>query len=242
MKHSRFVGADGCKGGAWVCVATDGRGAWSIAVHASIGAVWDASRGAERVLLDIPIGLMEHGRRACDVAARRSLGSRRSSVFPSPERWLLACTSLAEADGLKSEREGRAVKVQRQMWNILPRVREVDAWLRQTPPARAIVRECHPELCFMGLSGRPMGHNKKTVEGRGERIELLREHVPAVGEMLADALTRWPRSVLAADDVVDAVVAAVCAAAPDNVLRTVPSTPEVDEHGLPMEMVYRLPG
>lgn len=241
MRNARYIGADGCKGGRWVYVATDGRGAWTADVVTSIAELWHTAPHAERILLDVPIGLKPRGARACDAAARRLLGPRASSVFPSPDRWLLGCTNLEEADRLKAEREGRAVKIQRQMWNILPRIREVDAWLRATPRARGIVRECHPEVCFARLAGHPMGHNKKDAAGRAERLDALRPWVPTVDALLAVAMSRWPRSVLAADDLLDAVVAALCAAAPESELRSLPEAPEADEHGLPMEMVYRVP-
>ena len=56
--------------------------------------------------------------------------------------------------------------------------------------------------------------------------DLWREHAHA-----------YPRKIVARDDILDALVAAVTGM---NELRTVPGNPEVDSCGLPMEMVYSL--
>src|SRR5690606_32542605 len=79
----RVVGADGCRAG-WVYVALDGEQGWAGGIAPNVRALWRRFQVAELILLDVPIGLKEHGHdeRACDVRARRLLGARRSSVFP----------------------------------------------------------------------------------------------------------------------------------------------------------------
>jgi predicted RNase H-like nuclease len=115
------------------------------------------------IAVDMPIGLPSEGRRACDSEARRMLGARRSSVFPVPTRDALAATSFAEVSGLSI-----------QGWNLVPKIREVDACWEPR------VRECSPELSFTVLAGAPMVHNKRTPEGRAERLAVL-------GDVMASA-------------------------------------------------------
>ncbi len=51
------------------------------------------------------------------------------------------------------------------------------------------------------------------------------------------ALKHYPRSTVAKDDILDAVVAAITASCSDK-WATLPAQPEIDHVGLPMEMVY----
>ena len=84
------------------------------------------------------------------------LGIRRSSVFPVPTRDALGATSFADVRGLSI-----------QGWHLVPKIREVDAcW-------ESRVVECSPELTFAVLAGAPMQHNKRTPEGRAERLAIL---------------------------------------------------------------------
>jgi predicted RNase H-like nuclease len=173
------AGVDGCRGG-WV-VATDEWDTGGLTVVARFDEVLALVDGF--VAVDMPIGLPALGsRRACDTAARKALGPRRSSVFPAPSREALAANSFAEVTGLSI-----------QAWNLVPKVREVDeAWQPR-------VREVSPELAFAVLAGHPMAHPKRTADGRAERLDAL-----ALGEV--------PRARgAAADDVLDALACLVSA-------------------------------
>ena len=115
--------------------------------------------------------------------------------------------------------------------------------LRGNAKARRIVREIHPEVCFWAFAGRrPMEHNKKTEEGFRERIELLERFRPSAEREIEDMLRQFKRKEVARDDAVDALAAAVTAAAPAAALRTLPPQPHEDRTGLRMEMVYVEPG
>lgn len=118
-------------------------------------------RGAPRpVAIDMPIGLAE-GDRACDKAARRLLGPRKSSVFAPPSREAINARAWSPPLGISI-----------QCYHLLPRIRELDAWI--TPGRQRRVREAHPELAFALLAGRPMRHPKRTLAGRRERMRALR--------------------------------------------------------------------
>jgi predicted RNase H-like nuclease len=167
------AGVDGCRGG-WV-VAWDG-GVQVLPTFAHI-----VSQRFDLVLIDVPIGLLEAGPRQCDVEARSLIGARRSSVFPAPSRGLLRATRYARQCSV-------------QLWNILDKIREVDAGME--PPLQERVREAHPEVSFALLNGGPLRFPKKRREGEEERRGLLR---PVFGEVPSlPGATR--------DDVLDAYV------------------------------------
>jgi predicted RNase H-like nuclease len=75
---------DGCKGG-WITVGLSRSEDWIVSAFADINVLWSALRGAKLFLIDIPIGLCdgEVKSRACDIAARRLLGSPRASSVHS---------------------------------------------------------------------------------------------------------------------------------------------------------------
>ena len=67
----------------------------------------EATRQAELLLVDIPIGLPETGaERACDLMARRLLGPRKSSVFPVPVRQAVHAPTYQEACDLNATATG----------------------------------------------------------------------------------------------------------------------------------------
>lgn len=211
----RVGGLDGCRRG-WVLVTLpawptpldpDDPGTVELAVVAHLADAADRTRrrtrpdGLALLCVDMPIGLAEAGPRACDVDARRRLGPRRASVFPAPVRGVLEATDHADANARHREIDGRGLSVQ--AWNLVPKIREVDAWI--TPADQRRVVETHPELAFAALAdGVPLPHTKRTPAGQALRLDLLR---PLVGDLLARP--RPPGA--AADDVLDAAALALCA-------------------------------
>ncbi len=104
--------------------------------------------------------------------------------------------------------------------------------------ARELIREVHPEVCFYGLAGsHPMEHSKKTKEGFQARLALLCRFLPGVEKTVERALSHYPRKIVAADDILDALVCAITAQWSVH-WKTVPAEPERDSKGLAMEMIY----
>jgi predicted RNase H-like nuclease len=170
---SRLVaGVDGCRRG-WVAAVgrLDGRGAPSVSVVSSFRElVASVVRGdLVAVAVDIPIGLPDHGSRQCDVEARQRLGPRRSSVFPAPVRAVLGCATWEEANASSRAVDGRGLA--HQVFNLLPKIAEVDGLL--SPSRQARVVEAHPELCFASIAGEPLLDSKRTVAGQTARVALV---------------------------------------------------------------------
>lgn len=226
-------GIDGCRAG-WVLATapTDERQpALSVIVIPDLEPVVAALASGHMVAagIDIPIGLAPSGPRACDREARRMLGPRRSSVFPAPAREVLGAASYEEACAISRRVGGRAIS--RQLYNIVPKIREVDGVMAR-PGSRALhLFEMCPELSFTLMTGSPMPHNKKTPEGRAERMEALRH---AFGDV--SSLVEPPPSGATRDDVLDALAGAWTARRHVADLALLLGD-EVDETGLRMQVV-----
>jgi predicted RNase H-like nuclease len=151
-------------------------------------------------------------------------------VFPAPPRELLLTPSYEAANSTSKARFDRGV--QRQTFNILPKIREADAAL--SPELQSRVVESHPEVCFWALGGEcHVQHAKRSVEGRAERLRLL-ETVYG----LAIRNVRPPKGA-AWDDLYDACVLAWTAAhVADGTAVHLPAEPQRDARGLRMEIVY----
>jgi predicted RNase H-like nuclease len=177
----------------------------------------------------MPIGLSPDGRREPDFEARRMIGPRRSSVFPTPPRALLT----VEGDYWALNTLARSLRagISQQTYNLLPKIREVDSVM--TPELQARVRESHPEVSFCALNGDCLPDAKRTAAGQQARLHLLER-------VFTDPVTelRPPRGA-ALDDLYDALVLTWTAARiARNEARTLPSHPARDERGLRMEIVY----
>ena len=211
----------------------DGQISWE--VMPSVHHLFELSAAPDLLAVDIPIGLPSSGSRECDVQARRLLGrGRASSVFPAPIRRVLTASSHAEASESRFLAEGKRISIQ--AWAIVPKIREVDEFMRGTHPTRDRVREVHPEVCFYYMAGgRPMSAAKKRKAGREERAALLRVQF---GESVDAALGDRRRLGCEADDILDAFAALWTARRIRGGNEVcLPHDPPLDEYGLRMEMV-----
>ena len=230
-------GVDGCRGG-WIyaCIA-DTRVFFGTVV--GLEELVSTAPVGSCIFVDIPIGLPDDsgtGRR-CDHEARQLLRpGRAASIFNAPIRSIVEMEEYSRANSTSKQLGGKGLS--RQSFNIMPKIAEVDRLIRESPQARDSIRESHPELCFSGLAGgRPMKHSKKTSEGFQERLALLAEFLPGIERDVAAVLADFPRSIVAADDILDALVCALTASLSEH-WKTVPVSVEYDSRGLAMEIVY----
>jgi predicted RNase H-like nuclease len=226
------AGIDGAPGG-WVVV--------TVARHANdaadvrlvpdlLGVMGQIDAGTlAAVAIDIPIGLAADGARRADVEARKRLGPRRSSVFPAPVRSVLAATTYEEACSLSRAACGKAIS--KQLFNILPKIREVDALI--TPERQRRLFEMSPELSLAVLAGAPMAHPKTTPPGRAERIDALSPVFDP--EEIERHLSTAPRSAQR-DDILDALAGAWTARR-HAAAQHLQLGGDVDARGLRMEVI-----
>ena len=230
----KVVGVDGCPRG-WVAIA------WNIeqrsltpTIHWSFADLVAAHADADKIGIDIPIGLAEGVPRRCDIEARKVLGKRKFSVFPAPDRRVLFCATYAEALALAKELSGKGMS--KQAYGICAKVAEVNALM--TPARQDQIIEVHPEVSFWKMAHRrPMAYSKKRPEGFEERLQLLSDilDIPAARRAI-DQLCAGPAR---ADDVLDAIAAAWTARrAGEGRAQRLPLEPDLDATGLRMEIVY----
>lgn len=184
------VGVDGARAG-WVgaCLRSSpslSPSTWETEVRMFVdfqAVATHAAKHGSTLAIDIPIGLPDQVEpRACDIAARKLLPGRASCVFNPPSRDLL------ESDGdyptvqhlvaKKREADPQARGLTRQSVALIPKIAEVDTWIREHPTSNGWLFECHPELTFARLRGGDPAASKHSPAGAVERLRLLRALFP----------------------------------------------------------------
>lgn len=232
----------------------------------SILNVWyEYRKTADRILVDIPIGLpdgenldtLDGGRRLCDQEARDMLKAPlTSSVFATP------CRKAVYADTYEEARKANEDVLDRglgsQSWSLVPRIQEVEVFLREVHADAdgPEVRESHPEVCFTALADLAdkdlaITKSKSDEDGIDERKAVLEAHhsdLVEVYDRIEDDLRKdgehgsWKRRITSTrlDDVLDALSLALTASRDEDHLESLPTKqlePPTDRKGLPMEIV-----
>ena len=180
-------GVDGCPGG-WIAAFVRPAGDdCVIAVYPHFAEVLTAHNTPAIVAVDIPIGLPEqagHCGRAAEYAVRPWLGQRQSSVFAVPSRTAVYAPDYGAACHAALATSQSPRKVSKQLFNISPKIREVDAILRADAKLTTRVFEVHPELAFWRLNGeRPLSEAKKIKNRSYEPGLILRRSLLTKAEL-----------------------------------------------------------
>ncbi|MDX6315249.1 MAG: hypothetical protein QOF44_4713 [Streptomyces sp.] len=222
------MGVDACPLG-WVAVILlDGRFAGA-EVASGLAELLERVPYAEVVGIDIPLGLLETGRRRAEALAAGKLGPHRSRVFPVPPR---AVWEQADYDAANLHcREITGAGLSRQTWGLARKLREANQCreLADSP-----LHEVHPEVSFAAMNeGTPIAAGKKSWNGQAERRRLLR----AQGIVLPEDLGAAGR--VPPDDLLDAAAAAWSARRIAlGTAVSLPAPPEVTSTGLPIAIWY----
>lgn len=232
-----LAGVDGCRAG-WLCLLRPGRGdPVEARVFPTAAALIEATADVRVIAWDVPMGLAAAETRDCEALARRLLGWPRSaSVFTAPIRPALVARSQAEATRITRERSGQGVSAQ--AFGIYAKVAEVDAVLRARPALTGRIVEVHPEVSFRAWNeGVAFAASKKRTEGFTPRLALVTRHFGA--DAFARVRSRWTKSRVADDDVLDAFAALWTAERiAGGASVSLPDRPPRDAFGIPMRIVY----
>src|SRR5689334_14861307 len=161
MTKNIIGGADGCRTG-WVVCRRDADGSLDVRVVKTLA---EACEGLSVLAVDMPIGFVDVPRppRICEVEARKLMPGKASSIFPTPCRPALACTTHAEANATSRK---LGIGINQQTFHLFPKMREVDALLRGNRKLKRVVFEAHPELAFARMNGgNPVLSKKRQPEG-----------------------------------------------------------------------------
>ena len=208
-----IAGVDGCKGG-WIAVYEETEseklecrvavcdrkaGHTNHDLSCAFEAVMAHHAPLAAVAVDMPIGLWADGGRPCDKAAREVLGKRSSSIFSAPaagvidryceigDRLTYDCAKKLNEEMTGTE-EGKGKGLSRQSYALIPKIAEVDNYLKSPVGAQKPIYEVHPEVSFAAMNvlrgspskpiclskGHEMRHPKKTLAGFVERRERLK--------------------------------------------------------------------
>ncbi len=234
-----LAGVDGCPAG-WVVafVRPDG-GEARIRIVPRFAGVLSAPETPAVVAVDMPVGLPDrtgHGGRAAENAVRPLLGARQSSVFSVPARAAIEAAEYREACRLALATSDPPRKVSKQLFNLTPKIREVDQAVRADAAAVKRVFEVHPELAFWRLNGeRPLTEPKK-VKGRPHEPGLaMRRRLLIAAGLAAATVNAAPPKGAGADDLLDALAcAAIARRIHAGAAEPFPNPPPVDAFGLRM--------
>jgi len=236
-----IAGVDGCRAG-WLCVIEEGDTHRAFLAR-DISHLVQQLRTETLIGIDIPIGLPDFDSRQCDLEARKLLGPRGVSVFPAPLRPTIegtsSDTSYARVHGLQRQQHARGKGLSQQAWRLLPKIREVDTFLRADLSRAEWILEVHPEVSFYFWNGEaPLSQSKKSREGRRARTHLIDQTWPGERERLLRELRANHRGEFADDDLTDAF-AALWSIQRHRSERSVslPSVPELDSAGLPQQIL-----
>jgi predicted RNase H-like nuclease len=205
------IGADGAKAG-WVAARLNLQGGGlEVFISDTFRRLLDLN--ARMMIVDMPIGLAESGKRACEAMARERLKPlRHPSVFSSPRRPMLSFDSYEEANGWGKAQAEKGGGLSKQAWMITPKIREIDNAIRPADQHR--IGEGHPEVAFSRLnSGAPCQFPKRTKEGQAERERLLKAARLEEPREHYERLKKTFGSQVSLDDVYDACVLAITAKA-----------------------------
>ena len=245
-----IAGADGCKAG-WIAVVKRPDDEPEVAIYATFADLVAGLPDDAILAVDMPIGLPDfthQGGRGPERLVRPLIGERQSSVFSIParaavyafsepfttvERWYEGHRIASEVARQTSD-PPRGVSIQ--AFGIFPKMREIDALLRERADLRSRVIESHPEVAFWRLNGGAAMRLPKKIKGlvnpagMSERRELL------IGLGLsASFANRLPPSGAYADDFLDAsALLFVAARQARGETLSFPDPPGLDRHGIPV--------
>lgn len=234
-----LAGADGCPGG-WIVAFVRAQGDEArLQLVPHFADVLAAPEAPAFAAVDMPIGLPERtglGGRAAETKVRPLLGARQSSVFSVPARAAIYAADYREACRLALDTSDPPRKVSKQLFNIAPKIREVDEVLRTLPSAHQRVFEVHPELAFWRLNGdRALGEPKKIKSRLYEPGLALRRELLVAAGLPVTIVNATPPKGAAADDLLDALAcAAIARRIHAGSARPFPDPPPRDVFGLPM--------
>ena len=138
-QNAWLAGVDGCAGG-WIAAFVRPHGDDArVRIVPRFADVLAAPERPAIVAVDMPIGLPERvgaGGRAAENSVRPLLGARQSSVFSVPSRAAIYAADYGEACRIAQATSEPPRKVSKQLFNIAPKIREVDDSVARRPGRR----------------------------------------------------------------------------------------------------------
>lgn len=235
-----IAGVDGCRAG-WIAalMPLDDPHSWRIRIAPALADILDGPEEPAVLAVDMPIGLPETIRgsgRLPEQLVRPLLGARQSSVFAIPSRAAVYARSFEEACAIALATSDPPRKVSLQGFCIFPKIREIDALLRERPALASKVYEVHPEVAFWAMNGgRALAEPKKIKSKPYEPGLALRRQLLIGAGLPQDLVRSSPPRGAGPDDLLDALAGLTVAR---DIARgggqSFPEPPGRDSYGLPV--------
>ena len=227
-----YIGVDGCKDG-WAVAILD-HGELRLKIYESIAVLVKDYPSFDAFLVDMAIGLQNSpDQKRPDDAARNELPGKTSSVFPIPSREAVHTVGYEEQKRANLRTLGKSLS--KQSAAIIPKILELDDFLKDNPEYRGKILESHPEVDFARLNGAVVLSKKKEEPGPSERIRILSEYLDK-----RDLLNMHDKAKglgCGQDDLIDAICLAVTGALhAHGQSETLSEQPNIDEKGLLMQL------
>ena len=228
-----YIGVDGCRGG-WIAAVLD-HGDMKLLRYDNLSSLIEEYPAFDAFLIDMAIGLRNSTNEIRpDNEAKKELGPKASSVFPIPSR------DAVYADGEEAQKQANirtlGKSLAKQSIAIIPKIRELDAFLNAHPEYKNKILESHPEVDFARLNGSVLMSRKKEEPGPSQRIAILSEFLDQ--KELYRMYDKAKELRCNQDDLIDAICLAVTGALyAHGQYETIPAEPELDERGLIMQLI-----
>ena len=235
---SRFAGVDGCPGG-WLCIVCDpDTNSFSIEVFRTAEQLLTHDPKISVMTIDMPIGLVDMGRRRCDELARHMLGPRHVCVSNAPIRPTLYAPSRLAASAITQKATNRRVGSNERA--LYPKIINLDRTIE--PSHQNWCYEIHPEISFSAWNnGTAIRFEKNSEQGRQEREFLIDTAWPGARQAVLVQLQHQGhnRQHVGLDDINDAFAALWTARRiTAGQAKRIPDVLSIDARGLRMEILY----
>jgi predicted RNase H-like nuclease len=234
---AQIASVDGCPGG-WLCVVLDtDKNEFRVEIFCTAADLLAHDHTIQVMTIDMPIGLVNAGRRRCDELACDILGERRVCVSNAPIRPALYAPSRLAASAITQATTGREVGSTE--WALYPKIINLDVSI--TPAHQRWCFEIHPEVCFWAWNNStPLQEKKDSPAGMQAREALIEAAWPGARQAMLTRLQQgYGADHFDPDDLNDAFAALWTARRIASAqARRIPERPDVDAKGLRMEMWY----
>ena len=236
LKDTLCIGVDGCKGG-WIAAVIE-REEFRVEKYTKIDDIVERYPEFDEFLVDMVIGFPSNDTHIRpDTTARKIIAARSSTIFAVPSRQAVYAES--EEEQVQKNREALGKGLAKQTMAIIPKMREVDAFLNRVSTYKNVIKESHPEVCFARLNGSVVMSKKSDTLGMRERVHILNRFLPKLTQNYVLQLAKMYKCN--ADDIIDAI----CLAITGNLNlqgkgEAIPKNPMTDEMGMVMQMIIPL--
>ena len=198
---STVIGIDGCRSG-WLTTRILDDKSLSFHVIKNLKDSYLKDPNLTHVGIDMPLGLSPTGKRPAEVEARFLLKKRSCTIFSPPTIGALECESYLDACEINFRDCGN--RISKQSWNLFPKIKETQKFLKNKLITKPSIYEIHPELSFMAMNNmKVIELSKKTDLGRKIRIKLIQKFFPNFRFELVRS--KYKKNEVLDDDILDSI-------------------------------------